>query len=67
MVGRTTVVIAHRLSTVRDAELIYVLQNGAVIEEGNHAQLLASGGHYANLLRQGEVLSEPGKPEPVAG
>jgi len=66
MVGRTTVVIAHRLSTVRDADLIYVLQNGAVIEEGNHSQLVASGGHYANLLMQGEVLSEPRKPEPVA-
>jgi len=47
--GRTSFVIAHRLSTIRDAELILVMNNGSVIETGNHAQLLAKGGFYAEL------------------
>ncbi len=49
MQGRTSIVIAHRLSTVRHADRIIVLQNGAIIEEGNHNSLLAAGGHYAEL------------------
>ncbi len=47
--GRTSVVIAHRLSTVRSADRIIVLRNGQIIEEGNHDDLLAQGGHYAEL------------------
>jgi ABC-type multidrug transport system fused ATPase/permease subunit len=47
--GRTAIVIAHRLSTVRNADRIIVLRKGAIIEEGNHEQLLAGGGHYADL------------------
>lgn len=47
--GRTSIVIAHRLSTVRNADRIIVLKQGKIIEEGNHEQLLASGGHYAEL------------------
>lgn len=47
--GRTSVVIAHRLSTVRAADRIIVLRNGQIIEEGDHDGLLASGGHYAEL------------------
>lgn len=47
--GRTSIVIAHRLSTVRSADRIIVLKQGAIIEEGNHEELLASGGHYAEL------------------
>jgi ATP-binding cassette subfamily B protein len=47
--GRTSFVIAHRLSTIRDAELILVMNNGSIIETGNHAQLLAKGGFYAEL------------------
>ncbi|MCX6047454.1 MAG: ABC transporter ATP-binding protein [Chloroflexi bacterium] len=47
--GRTSVVIAHRLSTVRAADRIIVLRNGQIIEEGDHDGLLARGGHYAEL------------------
>jgi ATP-binding cassette subfamily C protein CydCD len=47
---RTTIVIAHRLSTVRDADLIVVMENGRVIETGTHEALLATGGLYARLI-----------------
>jgi ABC-type multidrug transport system fused ATPase/permease subunit len=47
--GRTSVIIAHRLSTVRVADRIIVLRSGEIIEEGNHDSLLAQGGHYAEL------------------
>ncbi len=49
MRGRTSFVIAHRLSTIRDAELILVMNNGTIIEMGNHKELLAKGGFYADL------------------
>ncbi len=49
MRGRTAVVIAHRLSTVRNADRIIVLRDGEIIEEGDHESLLAAGGHYAEL------------------
>jgi subfamily B ATP-binding cassette protein MsbA len=49
MRGRTTLVIAHRLSTVVDADIIYVIEAGRVIEQGSHAELLARGGAYARL------------------
>ena len=45
----TSILIAHRLSTVRSADRIIVLKNGVIIEEGNHSQLMAQGGHYAEL------------------
>lgn len=47
--GRTSVVVAHRLSTVRTADRIIVLRNGQIIEEGDHESLLARNGHYAEL------------------
>jgi len=47
--GRTTVIIAHRLSTVRDADRIIVLDKGKIVEEGNHEGLLAKGGLYTRL------------------
>ena len=49
--GRTTLVIAHRLSTVRQADKIVVIEAGRVVEEGNHDQLMAKGGAYAALVR----------------
>jgi ABC-type multidrug transport system fused ATPase/permease subunit len=48
--GRTTFVVAHRLSTVRDASLILVVDHGQVVEQGTHAELLARGGLYAELF-----------------
>jgi len=49
MRGRTSIVIAHRLSTVKNADRIIVMARGRIIEEGNHDALMASGGHYAEL------------------
>ena len=49
MEGRTSFVIAHRLSTIRDADLILVMKDGDIIEQGNHQQLLAKNGFYADL------------------
>ena len=49
--GRTTIVIAHRLSTVRQADCIYLLENGCIVESGSHEQLLALNGGYAALWR----------------
>jgi subfamily B ATP-binding cassette protein MsbA len=51
MTGRTTLVIAHRLSTVEHADRIVVLSHGRIAEIGNHAELLAVGGLYASLYR----------------
>lgn len=51
LAGRTSLVIAHRLSTVRQADLVVVLDAGRVVEQGTHAQLLAAGGLYADLYR----------------
>lgn len=49
MEGRTSFIVAHRLSTIKDADLILVMKDGNIIEQGNHEQLLAKKGFYAQL------------------
>ena len=49
MKGRTSFIIAHRLSTIRNADLILVMRDGDIIEQGNHEELMAAGGFYADL------------------
>ncbi len=51
MQGRTTLVIAHRLSTIERADRIVVMREGAVVETGSHAELVARGGYYSTLHR----------------
>jgi ATP-binding cassette, subfamily B, multidrug efflux pump len=57
MSGRTTVLIAHRTSTVRDADMIIVLKDGSILERGTHEQLLERGGYYADLYQK-QLLEE---------
>jgi ABC-type multidrug transport system fused ATPase/permease subunit len=56
--GRTSFVIAHRLSTVHDADLVLVLDQGRIVERGTHKELLARGGLYAELHRR-QFRDEP--------
>jgi ATP-binding cassette subfamily B protein len=55
--GRTTIAIAHRLSTVRDADLIVVLDGGRIVERGTHAELVELGGRYAALVSRDDELA----------
>jgi subfamily B ATP-binding cassette protein MsbA len=52
-VGRTTIIIAHRFSTIEHADRIVVMGHGAIVETGTHAQLIAQQGAYAKLYRMG--------------
>ncbi|WP_240932814.1 ABC transporter ATP-binding protein [Pelagibius litoralis] len=66
--GRTTFVIAHRLSTVVDADIIYVMDKGRIVEQGTHRELLARNGHYARLYALQFAQQEPAGPaEEVPG
>ena len=52
MPKKTSVVVAHRLSTIQDADVIFVMDHGRLIEQGNHAELLARKGKYYDLVNQ---------------
>ncbi len=58
MQGRTTFVVAHRLSTIRDADVILVMKDGHVVEQGNHEQLLQKNGFYATLYNSQFALAD---------
>ena len=58
MARRTTLLVSHRVSTVREADQIVVLDDGAVVERGTHETLLAREGHYAALYRQQQIEQE---------
>ena len=51
MKGRTSFIVAHRLSTIKEADVILVMKDGNIIEQGNHTELLAQNGFYANLYK----------------
>ena len=61
-VGRTTLIIAHRLSTVMDADEILVMDGGNIVERGNHSRLIARNGHYAAMWRLQQQSSEAPAP-----
>jgi ATP-binding cassette subfamily B protein len=56
--NRTVIIVSHRISALRDCDMIIVLDNGRIVEEGNHAQLLAMGGGYAELNREQQIHAE---------
>ena len=54
--NRTKIIIAHRLSTIEKADVIVVLSQGEIVEQGNHSDLIQQNGFYAKLHRIGEVV-----------
>lgn len=63
--GRTSIVIAHRLSTVRDADQILVVANGSIVERGKHDELVAKGGLYSDLYNRQDLTSATNQDSPV--
>jgi len=57
MKGRTSFIVAHRLSTIKESDVILVMNKGSIIEQGNHEELLAKGGFYSNLYNSQFVVS----------
>ena len=60
MEGRTTFIVAHRLSTIREADRILVMKDGKIIEQGKHEELLSKGGFYKKLYMS--QFAETGEP-----
>ena len=58
MQGRTSFIVAHRLSTIKEADIILVMKDGHIIEQGNHETLLAKNGFYATLYNSQFIQSE---------
>ena len=65
MEGKTTFIIAHRLSTIRDCDLILVMDHGKIVERGNHEELMAKNGRYAELWNMQQGIFRKRKSEPA--
>jgi ATP-binding cassette subfamily B protein len=63
MRGRTTILISHRVATIQGADTIVVLENGEVAAQGTHAELLARGGYYAELVEKQLLKKSWSQPE----
>ena len=61
MEGRTSFIVAHRLSTIQNADIIYMLSNGGVTERGRHRELMDKGGLYRRLVEEQSRLEQNGK------
>jgi ATP-binding cassette subfamily B protein len=67
LVGRTSIIVSHRLAAVRDADWILVLDQGRIVEQGTHADLIVRGGRYWELLRRQQLEEELDETEAVSG